>query len=413
MRSLGECRRDWLPELMVLLGLGALATVLFAVTPLDIAAARVFYRASETDRWPFAGEFPWRVLYLAAPWITASLVLTGLGSLAVGLARGRDALRRHGVFLLLSVVLGPGLVVNTVFKDHWNRPRPRDIVEFGGASSYAPPLVPCGEGGASFPCGHCSVAFLYAAGWWVWKRRRPVRARVSLAAGIVAGLALGLGRMSAGGHFLSDVVWSGLLPLGIAHALYYYVLRVPAHEAARDETAPVPAQPPLLHRATAALAALGGICVLIALFVTPHGASLAARIPLATWPQKPGAFEFVARVANVEVVLVDVPEKEVSIEGELHGFGIPMSELATRTEFDAGAVPTLRYRVVQRGWFTDLDGSATVRLPAGGLRRVTVRVGRGNIRVTDATRDRLAATGRLTLDLSTGSGRVVFPKPGS
>lgn len=407
MRTLADRRRDWLPELLVLLGLGALATVLFAVTPLDVAAARMFYRADDADRWPLAGELPWSALYMAAPWITASLVLVGLACLAAGLTRRRESLRRHGVFLLLTVVIGPGLVINAVFKDHWNRPRPRDIVELGGAMRYAPPILPTGDGGASFPCGHCSVAFLYAAGWWVWKRRRPVLARVSLAVGIVAGFALGLGRMSAGGHFLSDVVWSALLALGIAHALYYYVLRIPAAESAPEDTAA--GRRPRFQRVGTVLAALGGVAVLLALFVTPHGTILKARIPLAGWPQAPRAFEFVARIANVEILLVDPPEQEVSIQGELHGFGVPMSELTPRVEFDPAGVPTLRYRIVQRGWFTDLDGSAAVRLPAGGLDRVAVRLDRGNIRVTDATRERLAASGRLTLDLSTRSGRVLAP----
>jgi lipid A 4'-phosphatase len=38
--------------------------------------------------------------------------------------------------------------------------------------------------------------------------------------GLAVGFALGLGRMAAGGHFLSDVIWSALLALGLAHALY-------------------------------------------------------------------------------------------------------------------------------------------------------------------------------------------------
>ncbi len=41
-------RRYWLPELATLAGMGAATVVLFAVTDLDIAAARLFYeRAAE------------------------------------------------------------------------------------------------------------------------------------------------------------------------------------------------------------------------------------------------------------------------------------------------------------------------------------------------------------------------------
>jgi lipid A 4'-phosphatase len=411
MSALPLYRRDGLPELAVLLGLAIVATIVFAATPMDVAACRPFYRGDEADRWPVAKQPFWSLLYGAAPWLAASLVLAGLGVLVVGLARHRDMLLRQGVFLLLAVVLGPGLVVNFIFKDHWHRPRPRDIVEFGGPLHYAPALVPGGEGGGSFPCGHCSVGFLYGAGWWVWKRRRPAWARASLATGIVAGFAIGLGRMAAGGHFLSDVVWSGLLALGIAHALYHYVLRMPAHERAAAVAAPLPVRRPYLYRATAILAALGGVGVLVALFATPHGTSLATRIPLTTLPQAPWAFELVARRANVDIVLVDSPSTEISIAGELHGFGLPTSRLGTRVELDFGVLPTVQYRIVQRGWFTDLDGAATVRLPAGELQRVAVRLERGNIRVTDKTRARVATSRGLTLDLVTASGHVLAPSP--
>jgi lipid A 4'-phosphatase len=84
--------------------------------------------------------------------------------------------RINGAFLLLSVIAGPGLIINAVLKDHWDRPRPRDVVQFGGVMQYTPaPLR--GEGGGAFPCGHCSVGFLYASGWLAWRRRRPAWAR--------------------------------------------------------------------------------------------------------------------------------------------------------------------------------------------------------------------------------------------
>ena len=96
-------RRDQRRELAWLLGLAVVVTIVFAVTPLDVAAARLFYRPSALDRWPLARELPWSVLYRLAPWITAALVLAGLAALT------HADWRRHGIFLLLSVVIGPGL----------------------------------------------------------------------------------------------------------------------------------------------------------------------------------------------------------------------------------------------------------------------------------------------------------------
>lgn len=394
--------RGGLPGLLLLSAIAAAVTVLFAVTRLDVAAARVFYSPHALDHWPLAKELPWSVLYRLAPWITAVLVLSGLAALALGIFRGHGDWRRHGIFLLLSVVIGPGLLVNTLFKDHWGRPRPRDIVEFGGPLHYRTAPLPGGEGGASFPCGHCSVGFLFAAGWWMWRRRRPVRAWGSLALGIAAGFALGLGRMAAGGHFLSDVVWSALLALGVAHVLYYYVLRVPLYESL-EAGAAVPRGP--LSRAQRWLvagAALGGLGVLLALFAAPHGTELAAEIPLTVSPR---TFEVSARMANVEIVIVDAPADHVSIQGELHGFGLPLSRLEARADL---TFPVLRYRIEQHGWFTDLDGVVRARVPAGDLARIAVHLDRGNIRVTDATRAGVVRTGRIRLDLRTAAGRTVL-----
>jgi lipid A 4'-phosphatase len=405
----GGPARSWRRDLLVVCALAVATTVLFAVTPLDIAAARLFYRPSAVDHWPLSTVLPWSVLYGLAPWIAAALILVGLTTLAAGVIRRRDDWRRSAIFVLLSVVIGPGIIVNGVFKDHWDRPRPREVAEFGGAMHYvAAPLR--GEGGASFPCGHCSVGYLCALGWWVWRRRRPVRAGVSLAAGLTMGTLLGVARMAAGGHFLSDVVWSALIPLGIAHALYHYVLRVPTHTAVA--AGPVVAAPQSgWERAVLVLSALGGVAVLLALFAMPHGTGLATTIDLDSFPRRPEVLEVTARTANVEIALVDSRAKQISVAGELHGFGLPTSRLRAYTGFVAEPVPTLRYTIEQRGWFTDLSGSATITVPSGCVSRIVVRIRKGDITVVDATREGVVRRGTVQLDLRTGRGRVREIRP--
>lgn len=399
---------EWRLELVVLLAAAAAVTALFAATRLDVAVERLFYDPGTADRWPLAQRAVWAALYNAAPWITASLVVGGLVWLAVALVRRQRAWRRHAVFVLLCVVLGPGLLVNVVFKDHWGRPRPRDVAALGGSMQYTPAPLP-GEGGASFPCGHCSVGFLYALGWWIWRRRRRRWAAASLGLGLVTGTMLGLGRMAAGAHFLSDVIWSALLAFGVAHVLYYYVLRIPAGEGPEPEAAA--ARRPLGRRelAGAVFAALGGVGVLLALFATPHGTRLATNIRLAALPAAPQALAIAARTASVDIDVVDSPADDISITGELHGFGLPTSKLRAYAHFTPGPLPTLHYRIEQRGWFTDLNGRVMIRVPAGMLRLISVRLGRGNIEVTDATAARVVESGRLRLDLETAAGRVRAP----
>jgi hypothetical protein len=301
-------------------------------------------------------------------------------------------------------MLGPGLLINFLFKDHWERPRPRDVIELGGQLPYTPaPLR--GEGGKCFPCGHCSVGFLYGIGWWLWRASRPGWARASLALGLVTGTALGIGRLAAGGHFASDTVWSAYLAFGVAHLLYHYVLRVP------EGSTPAALLSRLGRYAGPALAlgaALGGAAVLVALFLTPHGSQFGRETPLASLPQAPKVFAVVGRRANVEIILVDTASA-VAAHGELHGFGLPGSRLEMRSEFSAEPRPTLRYVIEQHGWFTDLDASLSVRLPLAELERIVVRLQHGHVKLTDVTAAKVVKTGRIQLDVRTerGSLRIV------
>src|ERR1035438_5571916 len=126
-------RRDWLPEASLMLAIAVVVTVLFAVTPLDIDVARIFYRTDGSDHWPLGKLWPWSILYELAPYI--------------GHLGGRETWRENSIVLISCIVIGPGLIINAVFKDHWDRPRPRDVVEFSGALHYTP--APWrGEGGS-------------------------------------------------------------------------------------------------------------------------------------------------------------------------------------------------------------------------------------------------------------------------
>jgi len=393
-------RREGRREAGCLLAITLLTTFLFANGALDIAVARAFYHTEPLDHWPLAHQLPWSLLYRAAPWATATLVVTGLLGLALGYSRARADWRQAAVLVLLGVAVGPGLLANAIFKDHWQHPRPRDLIEFSGPLHYVPSPLIGTEGGASFPCGHCSVGFMFAAGWWIW-RRRGAWAAASLTGGLALGLLLGLGRMAAGAHFFSDIVWSALLAFGVLHILWYYLLPAPAADEAVVDRAG------RWRRVSAAVAALAGAAVLLALFATPHGTALTERVPLHSG--SPRLLEVAADTANVTVVLLDGADSELTVDGELHGFGVPGSRLAARVEVLSEPHPALRYRIESRGWLTDVDGMATLRVPAAAFDRVIVSLGRGNIRVSDLTRSRVVAAGRVRLELRTARGRVEPP----
>jgi lipid A 4'-phosphatase len=389
-------------ERWCLLAAALLTVAVFATGTLDIVAARWFYRPDAFDHWPLARQFPWLILYRAAPWITAALVTVGLAAFALGLAPRRSFWRGAATLVLLAVVIGPGLIGNAVLKDHWQHPRPRDLVELGGSMHYVPSPLIGREGGASFPCGHCTVGFLFGLGWWIFRGRRPRWARASLITGLTTGALLGVGRMAAGAHFLSDVIWSALLAYGVTHVLYYHVLRLEpavAPGAAGGEEGPRRGA-----RVLPIVAPLAGVVVLLALSALPHGTELAASVALSS--ESPRILEVEAERANITVVLVDAPPARIRVEGELHGFGIPGAHLGAQFETVAGPPPALRYSIEARGGLTDVDGLAILTLPAPAFARIRVRLGRGNIRVVDATRAGAVRGGSVQLELRTGRGTV-------
>ena len=125
------------------------------------------------------------------------------------------------LYLALSLTIGPGLLVNLVLKDNWGRPRPATITQFGGALDYRPPVLPGGPcpKNCAFPSGHASLGFWLAA---PASLARPRWRRKIVAGAILIGLGIGVIRIAQGGHFLSDVLYAGLITLATTHILYRY-----------------------------------------------------------------------------------------------------------------------------------------------------------------------------------------------
>ncbi len=201
-------RRSLFEILLPLLLLTA-ATLLFRLSDLDLRLQDRFYSGGE--KWPGEETTAGRVLYSYGTIPSILLGFAGLVVLVAGIWNGRARARRRGAaFLFLVLVIGPGLVVNTTFKEHWGRPRPRDLVRYGGKEEYRKVWTwPGKQGGNSFPSGHAATAFYLFVPYFLLRRNRPGRAAAILAFGIVCGLVMGIARMTQGGHYASDVVWSG------------------------------------------------------------------------------------------------------------------------------------------------------------------------------------------------------------
>ena len=119
---------------------------------------------------------------------------------------------RAMIFLMATMVIGPGLIVNLGFKDHWHRPRPVHTEDFDGPSPFKPWYDADGacKTNCSFVSGEASTAF-----WMVAPASLlppPWRAPAIIAA-FAFGFGASLLRLAFGGHYLSDVLLGGLVTL--------------------------------------------------------------------------------------------------------------------------------------------------------------------------------------------------------
>src|SRR5947209_13596163 len=146
----------------------------------------------------------WLIAAVAAPAVVAPLLKLACPHRPLAVP-GRAV-----VLMLVTLAVGPGLITNTLLKDHWGRPRPIAITEFGGGEQFRPwwdPRGDCREN-CSFVAGEPSGAFwtlapaMLAPGPW----RLP-----ATAAALAFAAAVGTMRIAAGGHFFTDVAFAGVI----------------------------------------------------------------------------------------------------------------------------------------------------------------------------------------------------------
>lgn len=194
-----------------LLALAIAATLLIAWLGLDLALSSRYYVPPEG--WPLTENQPWRFLYRYGNWFAHAITITSLAALLLGLVwKEARKYRREALYFAVVALVGPGLIVNYVFKAEWGRARPRNVVEFGGKSEFTHPWQPRDNPkGNSFPSGHASYAFFLVSPYFVLRKRKPAVARAFLCGGVGYGVLMGAARIVQGAHFLSDVLWSGTI----------------------------------------------------------------------------------------------------------------------------------------------------------------------------------------------------------
>jgi lipid A 4'-phosphatase len=221
----------------LLLAAFAAFAVLFRFFPsIDIAASALFFREDGTF-WlqrSLLGSIVYHGVDIAA-FITSSFFIIYF---IVSFIKRKPVLcglpRFFVVYLALSYIIGPGIVVNELLKDRVGRARPSQTTYFMGRADFSPAFKVTEFGGkyASFVSGHAAFGFFWMSLAFPMKSRANRRKYFS--AGICLGAGLGLVRIMQGRHFLSDVLFSFFF-IYITAAILWFVMEKIGRDRLEEE----------------------------------------------------------------------------------------------------------------------------------------------------------------------------------
>jgi len=181
---------------------------------------------SAEDGFPLRRREPWRTIYAIGNEIEFDLLVAAVVALFLTAFARRgvfDRYRPQILFVILSFALVPGILVNEGIKRFSGRPRPRNIVDFGGEFEFVRLFDftgPCTHN-CSFVSGHAALGFAFIAFALVLNGRyRRIGVMLALAAGAV----FSVGRVVQGGHFLSDVVFAGIVTCGTIWLMHRWLI---------------------------------------------------------------------------------------------------------------------------------------------------------------------------------------------
>ena len=209
-----------------LAGIAVIATLaMLAGHKLDLQIAALFYDPAQQ-----------RFLAAINPYVAAVrengliALVTCIGTVVAALVTRMLRLPQRVIpgrvvlFLVGALALGPGLLVNGILKEHWHRPRPVHVTEFGGNMPYVDWWNPGGscERNCSFVSGEvASAAWMFAPAMLA-----PPQWRIAAFAGAsIFTFVISLSRMAAGGHFFTDALFAALLMTALIWAMHRVIFR--------------------------------------------------------------------------------------------------------------------------------------------------------------------------------------------
>jgi lipid A 4'-phosphatase len=354
-------------DFAIILGLLGLITLVFNITDLDISLQHLFY--NQEKGWILQNRPLWNFLYKFGIYPGYFFALIALIMISLSYWSSKYIkYRKACILLVFTLIAGPGVIVNGVLKDHAGRPRPREITEFGGTEKF---LCVCQVGdnnqAKSFPCGHCSMGFYMAVPYLFLRYRRRFLAWTFLIGGTTYGILMGIARMMAGGHFASDVLWSGgIVWLVALTGLYLF-------KTDRPVEMPHLSEEKQKRKARIATLIIGIILPVVTaglMLATPYISKKSMKISNADL-EKTQCRLFDIDLKDATVIIA--ADTCFHIEYKVNAFGFPNSRIGG--ELTPGEIT--RYTINYSGWFTEIKNVIDVHYPVGYPCSYNIRINRG------------------------------------
>jgi membrane-associated PAP2 superfamily phosphatase len=225
--------------LLIALAIAVVAGLAFGLYPeFDLRIAGYFFGFEDPAHNKFAFRLypPLMRARDVGLWIGTILVAPAVAALVIKLLFPRRKLLMPGravVFLIATMALAPGLMANVLLKDHWGRPRPIDVTQFGGNERFVAWWDPRGNcaSNCSFVSGDVSGAF-----WTVAPAALapPQWRAIAYGAALALGTGMAVVRVMAGAHFPSDVIFAGVFTFLIIWVAYAFIYRWPRTRLSDD-----------------------------------------------------------------------------------------------------------------------------------------------------------------------------------
>lgn len=201
-----------------------LSFMVIALSPyVDILVSSLFY---ENGHFLFKNNMIFNFVDKYFPHIVVSICLLIFMLWFVGYMNARKWIFNIDTkamwFLCGTMLVGPFIIVNGLFKSFWGRARPKDIVEFGSDKIFSPAMVISDQCNwdCSFVSGHTAVSFwLISLALVMPKKYR----KIFIWSAFIIGVFVGFVRIAQGYHFFSDVFFAGVITTYVVWIMYYYI----------------------------------------------------------------------------------------------------------------------------------------------------------------------------------------------